>query len=166
MALRSWHLEYPKEIRSSSMKLFKTVFITFGLLLWCVINGNADPIYTWKDSKGVTHITQEPPPQTAKSIDVMDYPAQPAPPPPRPAARDSSNQQQGNPNQAGGQAGSGSSTGITPGDDDDIIEYDYTGGPYRRTLRQYERRGERLDNREPIRESERPERIQPRLRGR
>jgi hypothetical protein len=148
------------------MKLFKTALMTFGFLLCCLIDGNADSIYTWKDSKGVTHITQDPPPQTAKSIDVMDYPAQPAPTPPRPAARDGSNQQQGNPNQAGGQAGSGSSTGITPEDEGDNIEYEYTGDPYRRTLRLYERRGERLDNREPIRESERPERIQPRLRGR
>ena len=148
------------------MKLFKTALITFGLLVCCATGGYADRIYTWKDSNGVTHITQEPPPQTAKSIDVMDYPAQPAPPPPRPAARDSSNQQQGNLNQGGGQAGSGSSTGITSGDEGDNIEYDYTGGPYRRTLRQYERRGERLDNNAPIREGERPERIQPRPRGR
>jgi hypothetical protein len=148
------------------MKLFKTALITFGLLLCCVIDGNADSIYTWKDSKGVTHMTQEPPPPTAKSIDVMDYPAQPAQAPPQPAARVGSNQQQGNLNQGGGSAGSSSSTGVTSGDEGDIIEYDYTGGPYRRTLRLYERRGERLDNNAPIRESERPERIQPRLRGR
>ena len=148
------------------MKLSNTVFITFGLLLCCAIDGYADRIYTWVDSKGVTHMTQEPPPQTAKSIDVLDYSAQPGPPPPQPAARAGSNQQQGNPNQGGGQAGSGSSTGIASGDAEDNIEYDYDGDPYRRALRMYQRRAERLDNNQPIREGERPERVQPRPRGR
>jgi hypothetical protein len=148
------------------MKLSNTVFITFGLLLCCAIDGHADRLYTWKDSKGVTHITQEPPPETAKSIDVLDYSAQPEPATPQPAASAGSNQQQGNPNQGGGQAGSGSSTGTASGEAEDNIVYDYTGDPYRRTLRMYERRGDRLDNNEPIREGERPERIQPRPRGR
>ena len=148
------------------MKLSNTVFITFGLLLCCAIDGYADRIYTWVDSKGVTHMTQEPPPQTAKSIDVLDYSAQPEPPPPQPAARAGSNQQQGIPNQGGGQAGSGSSAGIASEDEDDNILYDYDGDPYRRALRMYNRRGERLDNNEPIRAGERPERLQPRPRGR
>jgi hypothetical protein len=148
------------------MKLSKTALITFGLLLCCAIDGHADRIYTWKDSKGVTHITQEPPPETAKLIDVLDYSAQPEPATPQPAARAGSNQQQGNPNQGGGQAGSGFSTGSASGDAEDNIEYDYDGDPYRRALRMYQRRAERLDNNEPIREGERPERIQPRPRGR
>ena len=148
------------------MKLSNSVFITFGLLLCCAMDGYADRIYTWVDSKGVTHMTQEPPPQTAKSIDVLDYSAQPEPPPPQPAARAGSNQQQGNPNQGGGQAGSSSSTGIASGEAEDNIVYDYSGDPYRRTLRMYERRGDRLDGNQPIREGERPERVQPRPRGR
>ena len=148
------------------MKLSNSVFITFVLLLCCAMDGYADRIYTWVDSKGVTHMTQEPPPQTAKSIDVLDYSAQPEPPPPQPAARAGSNQQQGNPNQGGGQAGSGSSTGIASGEAEDNIVYDYSGDPYRRTLRMYERRGDRLDGNQPIREGERPERAQPRPRGR
>ena len=148
------------------MKLSNTVFITFGLLLCCAIDGHADRLYTWKDSKGVTHITQEPPPETAKAIDVLDYSAQPEPATPQPAASAGSNQQQGNPNQGGGQAGSGSSTGTASGEAEDNIVYDYTGDPYRRTLRMYERRGDRLENKEPIREGERPERVQPRPRGR
>jgi hypothetical protein len=151
---------------SNSMKLSKTVFITFVLLFCCVMDGYADRIYTWVDSKGVTHITQEPPPQTAKSIDVTDYPVQPAPPPAQPTVSTGSGQQQGNLNQGSGQAGSGPSTGITSGDAGDNVEYDYTGDTYRQTLRQYERRGERLDNNEPIREGERPGTIQPRPRGR
>lgn len=134
------------------MKLSKTALITFGLLLCCAIDGNADPIYTWVDSNGVTHITQEPPPQTAKSISVMNYSAQPEPTTPQPAASGGLNQHQGNPNQGGGPAGSEPATGITSGDAGDDVEYDYTGDSYRRTLRRYERRGERLDNNEPIRE--------------
>lgn len=148
------------------MKLFQTALITTGLLVCCAIGGYADRIYTWKDSNGVTHITQEPPPPTAKSIDIMDYSAQPEPPPPRPAARDGSNQRQGNLNQGGGPAGSGPGAGIASGDADDNVVYDYTGDPYRQTLRRYERRGERLDHNEPIGEGGRPVLIQPRPRGR
>jgi hypothetical protein len=148
------------------MKLIKTALITFGLLLCFVMDGFANRIYTWVDANGMTHITQEPPPQTAKSIDVMDYSAQPEPAAPRPAASDAANQQQGNLNQGGGQAGSQPGTGVTSGDAGDNIEYDYTGDPYRRTLRQYERRGERLDNNEPIRQGERPEIVRPRPLGR
>ena len=148
------------------MKLSNSVFITFVLLFCCAMDGYADRIYTWVDSKGVTHMTQEPPPQTAKSIDVLDYPAQPEPATPQPAARAGPNQQQGNPNQGGGQAGSGTSTGTASGDAEDTIEYDYNGEPYRRTLRQYERRGERLDDNEPGKVGDRPGRIQPRPRGR
>ena len=83
------------------MKLSKTALMTFVLLCCCVMDGDADPIYTWVDSKGVTHITQEPPPQTAKSIDVMNYPAQPEPTTPQPAAANIANQQQGNLNKGG-----------------------------------------------------------------
>jgi hypothetical protein len=122
------------------MKLFRTALTGIGLLLCCALDGNADSIYTWVDSKGVTHMTQEPPPQTAKSIDVMDYPAQPEPITPQSAAGNISNQQQGNLNQGGGQAGSSPGTGIAPGDAGDNIEYDYNGDPYRRTLRLYERK--------------------------
>ncbi|MBI5578879.1 MAG: DUF4124 domain-containing protein [Deltaproteobacteria bacterium] len=145
------------------MKLFKTALITFGLLVCCATGGYADRIYTWKDSKGVTHITQEPPPQTAKSIDIMDYSAQPEPTIPRQPASESLNPQQGNQDQGGGQAGSSPGAGIASGDADDNIVYDYTGGPYRQTLRRYERRGERLDDNVPIREGGI---MQPRPRGR
>jgi Domain of unknown function (DUF4124) len=134
------------------MKLFKTVFITFGLLFCFAIDGSTDSIYTWVDSKGVTHITQAPPPQAVKSIGVMNYSEQPEPPAPQPPTSGDRNQHQGNPNQGGGQAASGSSTGITSGDVGDNVEVDSSDDPYRRTLRQYERRGDLLDNTEPIRE--------------
>lgn len=148
------------------MKLSKTALITFGLLLCCVMDGNADSIYTWVDSKGVTHITQEPPPQAAKSIDVMSYPAQPEPPPAQPIVSAGSNQQQGNLNQGAGPTGSEPGTGITSGDSENNVVYDYTGSPYWQTLRRYERRSERLENDGPIREGERPEIMLPRPRGR
>ena len=148
------------------MKLFKTALIILAIWLCLVLNGYADRLYTWTDAKGVTHITQDPPPDTAKAVDTIDYSPQPNQPVRQSTASDRPNQQQGNPNQGSGQAGSGSSTGIASGEAEDNIVYDYSGDPYRRTLRMYERRGDRHDNNEPIREGERPERVQPRPRGR
>jgi hypothetical protein len=148
------------------MKLFKAALIMLTLLLCWVVNGYADRLYTWTDAKGVTHITQDPPPDTAKAVDTIDYSPQPNQPVRQSTASDRPNQQQGNPNQGGGQAGSGVSTGIAAGDAGDNIEYDYTGDPYRRTLRQYERRGERLDNNGPGKEGDLPVRVQPRPRKR
>jgi len=148
------------------MKLFKTAHIILAIWLCLVLNGYADRLYTWTDAKGVTHITQDPPPDTAKAVDTIDYSPQPNQPVRRSTASDRPNQQQGNPNQGGEQAGSGVSTGIASGDAGDNIEYDYTGDPYRRTLRQYERRGERLDNNEPGKEGDLPVRVQPRPRKR
>ena len=148
------------------MKLFKTAHIILAIWLCLVLNGYADRLYTWTDAKGVTHITQDPPPDTAKAVETIDYSPQPNRPVRQSTASDRPNQQQGNPNQGGEQAGSGVSTGIASGDAGDNIEYDYTGDPYRRTLRQYERRGERLDNNEPGKEGDLPVRVQPRPRKR
>ena len=33
----------------------------------------ADRLYTWTDEKGVSHVTQHPPPASAKNKDVIDY---------------------------------------------------------------------------------------------
>ena len=33
----------------------------------------ADRLYTWTDERGVAHVTQHPPPATAKNKDVIDY---------------------------------------------------------------------------------------------
>ena len=148
------------------MKLFKTALIIFVIWLCWVLNGYADRLYTWTDAKGVTHITQDPPPDTAKAVDTIDYSPQPNQPVRQSTASDRPNHQQGNPNQGGGQAGSSVITGIASGDAGDNIEYDYTGDPYRRTLRQYEKRDERLDDNEPGKVGDRPERIQPRPRKR
>jgi hypothetical protein len=143
------------------MKLFRAALITVVLLLCWAVNGYADRLYTWTDAKGVTHITQDPPPDTAKAVDTIDYSPQPIQPVRPSIANDRPNQQQGNPNQGSGQAGSGVSTGIASGDPGDNIEYDYIGDSYRRPLRQYERRGERLDNNDPGKVGDRPGRIQP-----
>ena len=70
------------------MKLFKAALITAGLLLCWVVNGYADRLYTWTDAKGVTHITQDPPPDTAKVVDTIDYSPQPNQPAHRSTASD------------------------------------------------------------------------------
>jgi hypothetical protein len=137
-----------------------------GLLFCWMENGYADRLYTWTDAKGVTHITQDPPPDTAKAVDAIDYSPQPNQPVRQSTSGDRPNQQQGNPIQGGGQSGSGAGTSVTSGDAGDNIGYDYTGGPYRQTLRQYERRGELLDNNEPGQVGDRPGRMGPRPRTR
>ncbi|MBT8364398.1 MAG: DUF4124 domain-containing protein [Deltaproteobacteria bacterium] len=35
--------------------------------------GHAERLYTWEDENGVSHISQEAPPQNNKLIDIMDY---------------------------------------------------------------------------------------------
>ena len=59
------------------MKLFKTAHIILAIWLCLVLNGYADRLYTWTDAKGVTHITQDPPPDTAKAVDTIEYSPQP-----------------------------------------------------------------------------------------
>lgn len=120
------------------MNLFKAALITLGFLLCWVLNGFADRLYTWTDAKGMTHITQDPPPDTAKEVDTIDYSSQQNQSVRPSTASDRPNQQQGNPNQGDGQAGSGVSTGTASGDGGDNDEYYYTGNPYRRALRQYD----------------------------
>jgi hypothetical protein len=148
------------------MKLLKMTLTTLALLFCWMAHGYADRLYTWTDAKGVTHITQDPPPDTAKAVDTIDYSPQPNQPVRQSTASDRPNQPQGNPNQGGGRSGSGIGTGAASADGGDDVEYDYTGGPYRRTLRQYERRGERLDNNAPGKEGDLPVRVQPRSRRR
>ena len=140
------------------MSLLNEALITATLLLCWGVNGYADLIYTWTDAKGVTHITQDPPPDTAKKVDTFYYPPQPDNPIRLSTANEQPNQQQGNPNQASEQAGSSASTGFE--DTGNNMEYGYTGDSYERSLRQYERRGERLDN-EPGKVGDRPRRFQP-----
>jgi hypothetical protein len=144
------------------MKLIKAALITIGVLSCWVMNGHADRLYTWTDAKGVIHITQDPPPDTAKGVEVTDYMPEPNQPVRRSTASDRPNQQQGNSNQGGGQVASGVSTGVASENADETNEYDYIGVPYYRWgLRPYERRGERLDNNDPGRVGDLPGRVQP-----
>ena len=148
------------------MKLFKAALIMLALLLCWVVNEYADRLYTWTDAQGVTHISQDPPPDTAKAVDTIDYLPQPNQPVRRSTASDQKNQQQGNLDQGGGQSGRGSGGDFASGNYENDVQYQYEGGAYRQTLRRYERRGEWLDNNEPVKEGDLPVRIQPRPRKR
>ena len=47
--------------------------ISMMLLLFVTAELSADKLYTWTDEKGNLHITQTPPPKTARTKDVMTY---------------------------------------------------------------------------------------------
>ena len=55
------------------MKLFKIVLFTILISGFWLLTGSADRLYTWKDKNGVTHISEEPPPENARLKDVIDY---------------------------------------------------------------------------------------------
>ena len=35
--------------------------------------GSADRLYQWIDTKGITHLSKEPPPESGKSVDIMEF---------------------------------------------------------------------------------------------
>ena len=142
------------------MKPLKAAFITLALLFCWMVNGYADRLYTWTDAKGVTHVTQDPPPDTAKSVDTIDYSPQPTQPVRRLTGSDQTNQQQGNLDQGSGQSGSDSASGFTSGDEAKEVQYE--GDSYRRTLLRYEIKHKILDDNEPVKKSDLPVRVQPR----
>ena len=144
------------------MKLLKAASITLALLFCWMVNGYADRLYTWTDAKGVTHITQDPPPDTAKAVDTIDYSPQPNQPVRRPTANDLANQQQGNPAQRSGQSGAESGSDLTSGDDTKQIQYE--GDSYRRTLLRYEIKHKIFDDNEPGKVDDLPGRTRPRPR--
>lgn len=146
------------------MKLFRAALIISALLLCGVVNGYADRLYTWTDAKGVTHITQDPPPNTAKVVDTIDYSPQQTQSLRRPTAGDRTNQPQGNLNQGGGPSGRGSGSGFVSGDESKDVQYD--GDSYRRTLLRYETKHQILDNNEPDKGGDLPPRPKPRPRKR
>jgi hypothetical protein len=43
------------------------------LLFFVTVDLSADKLYTWTDEKGNLHITETPPPKTARTKDVMSY---------------------------------------------------------------------------------------------
>jgi len=150
--------------QGGSMKPLKAVFIALALLFCWMVNGYADRLYTWTDAKGVTHITQDPPPDTAKAVDTIDYSPQPNQPVRRPMVNDLTNQQQGNLVQRSGQSETESGSGLTSGDDTKEIQYD--GDSYRQTLLRYEIKHKILDDNKPVKERELPVKVQPHSRKR
>jgi hypothetical protein len=57
----------------SRMKLFKAALLMSALLLFALVNGYADRLYTWTDAKGVTHITQDQAPDTGIRYGYFGY---------------------------------------------------------------------------------------------
>ncbi len=55
-----------------AMKFLKIYFIVCLVVIWAA-NASAGKIYTWTDAKGVTHITESPPPQGGKIDEVIEY---------------------------------------------------------------------------------------------
>ena len=53
----------------------KYLLIVISLILLFLVNAelSADKLYTWTDEKGNLHITQQPPPKTARTKNVMTY---------------------------------------------------------------------------------------------
>ena len=54
------------------MKVLRLCVFVF-LCLLPASGSNAGKVYTWTDEKGVTHITETPPPPNAKDRDVIEY---------------------------------------------------------------------------------------------
>ena len=52
---------------------YLSIGISLTLLLFVTAELSADKLYTWTDEKGNVHITQDPPPKNAKTMDVMTY---------------------------------------------------------------------------------------------
>jgi hypothetical protein len=150
--------------QGGSMKSLKAASITLMLLFCWMVNAYADRLYTWTDAKGVTHITQDPPPDTAKPVDTIDYSPQPNQPVSRSTGSDQAIQQQGNLGQGGERSGNDSGSGFTSADEGKDVQYD--GDSYRRTLLRYEIKHKILDDNEPVIERDLPVKVQPHLRKR
>ena len=59
---------------SEPVKMNSVRFLTVMILcLFAAIESNAGKVYTWTDERGVTHITETPPPPNAKNRDVIEY---------------------------------------------------------------------------------------------
>lgn len=144
------------------MTVFKATLITMGLIFCWLANGYADRLYWWTDAKGVTHISQDPPPDTAGAVDDIEYSPQPDQSVHRSTASNQPNQEQGELDKGGRQTVSGSGIGDGSGDAGTDVQYQYDGATYWQTKRRYERRGEWLDNNEPGKVVPPPERRQPR----
>jgi len=52
---------------------YLSIGMSLTLLLFVTAELSADKLYTWTDEKGNLHITEDPSPQNAKTMDVMTY---------------------------------------------------------------------------------------------
>ena len=59
--------------RMPIMKNYSVFLISIIAILCWSQNGLADRLHHWVDSKGVTHLSKEPPPQDGKLIEIMEY---------------------------------------------------------------------------------------------
>lgn len=146
------------------MKLFESALIILALLLSMSANGSADRLYTWTDAKGVTHITQDPPPDTAKTIDTLDYSPQLNQTTRRSTEIDQMDRQQGSSNQGERGSQSGALSGFASGEEDKNVQHE--GDSYRRTLLRYGIKHKLLDNDESGKKGEPPAGVQPHFRRR
>jgi len=136
------------------MKTLKVALLMSVVLLFWVVKSYADRLYTWTDAKGVTHITQEPPTDTAKVVDTIDYSPQPNRPVNGSTGSDQTNQQLENLVQRSEQSGTDSGSGLTSGDD--LKDIQYEGDSYRRTLLRYEIKHKIFDDHESDKDRHHP----------
>lgn len=70
------YLSEPDDGKTNGISIMKTFFISFlsviAILCWSP-SGFADRLHHWVDSKGVTHLSKNPPPDGGKLIEIMDY---------------------------------------------------------------------------------------------
>ena len=59
--------------RKPFMKIFSLfLIVAISIFSWCQM-GSADRLHHWVDSKGVTHLSKDPPPDDGKLIEIMEY---------------------------------------------------------------------------------------------
>jgi hypothetical protein len=57
----------------SSMKIL-SMFLIVAVAIFSISNiGSADRLYQWIDSEGVTHLSEKPPTESGKSVEIMEY---------------------------------------------------------------------------------------------
>jgi len=60
-------------IKKYIMRIFYVfLIVAIAMLSWYQM-GSADRLHHWTDSKGVTHLSKEPPPEDGKLIEIMEY---------------------------------------------------------------------------------------------
>ena len=55
------------------MKKYSVFLVSVIIILCWLPNGTADRLHHWVDSKGVTHLSKEPPSEDGKLVEIMEY---------------------------------------------------------------------------------------------